>query len=508
MLFIRLYEDEIAQASYLIGCQDTREAVVVDPSRDVGRYLRAAEDERLRITHVVETHIHADFLSGSRELARRANAILLLSAEGGEEWRYRFLDEAKPLRDGETFSVGRVRFEVLHTPGHTPEHIALLVTDTATSAEPMGVLSGDAVFVGDVGRPDLLVKTRRSGVDGSTEEGDSGEQMADAARELFATVQRFRELPSHLQLWPGHGAGSACGKSLSAVPQSTIGFEVRSNWAFGVKDVQRFVDLVLEGQPEPPRYFARMKRLNRDGPPPLAARPTATPLSPEAFPSLQRGGVLVLDTRRPGAFAAGHLPGSINVPLDRQFITRVGSVLPDEAMIALLVEGGAGNAGRAVCALSLIGVDDVHGVFDESVLDWQAKHGALSVLQQVSPDEAKAGNATIIDVRGASEWAEGHVPGAMLIPLPELPDRMAELPEGPLVLHCQGGSRSVIAASLLLAAGRPDVANMEGGFAAWSRAGLPTTTSGGNEPADNGGGERLPPPGNRAATTDRATAPR
>ena len=212
MLFIRLYEDEIAQASYLIGCQDTREAVVVDPSRDVGRYLRAAEDERLRITHVVETHIHADFLSGSRELARRANAILLLSAEGGEEWRYRFLDEAKPLRDGETFSVGRVRFEVLHTPGHTPEHIALLVTDTATSAEPMGVLSGDAVFVGDVGRPDLLVKTRRSGVDGITEDGDSDEQMADAARELFATVQRFRELPSHLQLWPGHGAGSACGK--------------------------------------------------------------------------------------------------------------------------------------------------------------------------------------------------------------------------------------------------------------------------------------------------------
>ncbi len=484
MIFLRLYEDEIAQASYLIGSEATREAIVVDPSRDVGRYIRAAEDEGLRITHVVETHIHADFLSGSRELARRANAILLLSAEGTDEWRYRFLDEARPLRDGDSFTVGGVRFDVMHTPGHTPEHIALLVTDTATSSEPMGVLSGDAVFVGDVGRPDLLVKTRRAGA--AADGGDPIVEMTSAARQLFSTVQRFRELPAHLQLWPGHGAGSACGKSLGAVPQSTIGYEARSNWAFGVKDEQRFVELVLEGQPEPPRYFARMKRLNRDGPPALGARPTATPLAAEAFPSIQRGGVLVLDTRRPAAFAAGHLPGAINVPLDRQFITRAGSVLPDEAMIALLVEGGAARAGRVVCALALIGVDDVHGVFDESVLDWQQKNGGLSRIQQVAPqDAANGGGAAIIDVRGASEWAEGHVPGAIHIPLPELPDRMAELPDGPLVLHCQGGSRSVIATSLLHAAGRTDVANMEGGYSAWSRAGLPTTTE-----ADDASGER------------------
>ena len=477
MFFLRLYEDAIAQASYLIGCQQSHEAVVVDPSRDIGRYLRAAEDEGYRITHVVETHIHADFLSGSRELARRANAILLLSAEGGDQWRYAFLDEAKPLRDGERFSVGKVRFEVMHTPGHTPEHIALLVTDTATSDEPMGVLSGDAVFVGDVGRPDLLVKTRRPGASGTADGADGHEEMAAAARQLFATVQRFRALPAHLQLWPGHGAGSACGKSLGAVPQSTIGYEVRSSWAFATMNEQRFIELVLEGQPEPPRYFARMKRLNRDGPPAMGARPTATPLSPEAFPSLQRGGVLVLDTRRPGAFATGHLPGSINVPLDRQFVTRVGSVLPDDAMIALLVEGGAARAEQILCELALIGVDDVHGVLDATVLDWQAKHAGLSVLAQVAPGEAATdADATIVDVRGASEWAEGHVPGALNIPLPELPDRMAELPEGPLVLHCQGGSRSVIAASLLLAAGRADVTNMEGGYSAWSRAGLPTTT--------------------------------
>ena len=487
MLFLRLYEDEIAQASYLIACQQTGEAIVVDPSRDVGRYLRAAEDERLSITHVVETHIHADFLSGSRELARRANAILLLSAEGGDEWRYRFLDEAKPLRDGDTFTVGSVRFDVMHTPGHTPEHIALLVTDTPTAAEPMGVLSGDALFVGDVGRPDLLVKTRRSG----SAAGDGATEMAAAARELFRTVQRFRALPPHLQLWPGHGPGSACGKSLGAVPQSTIGYETRFSWAFGVTDEQRFVEQVLAGQPEPPRYFARMKRLNRDGAPMLGGRATATPLAPEAFPSLLRGGVQVIDTRRPVAFAAGHLPGSINVPLDRQFITRVGSVLPDEAMIALLVDGGTARADRAVRALSLIGVDDVHGVFDESVLEWQAKNGALAALTQVAPVDAADGQrATIVDVRGTAEWAEGHVPGAVNIPLPELADRMAELPEGPLVLHCQGGSRSVIAASLLLAAGRTDIANMEGGFVAWSRAGLPTTRS--DEGADRGNSSGSP----------------
>jgi hydroxyacylglutathione hydrolase len=486
MLFLRLYEDEIAQASYLIGCQETGQAIVIDPSRDVPRYLKAAEAEHMRITHVVETHIHADFLSGSRDLARRANATLLLSAEGGADWRYGFLSDATPLHDGDTFDVGRVRFEAMHTPGHTPEHLALLVTDTAAAAEPMGVLSGDAVFVGDVGRPDLLVKTRRPGaLEGATHGVDATAEMVAAARELFATVQRFRRLPEHLQLWPGHGAGSACGKSLGAVPQSTIGYETRFNWAFGITDEDAFVATVLEGQPEPPRYFARMKRLNRDGPPPLAARANPTSLAPETLPVLQRGGVVVIDTRSPKAFAAGHVPGTLNVPLDSSFVTRAGSLLPDEVIVALIIEGGAPMAGRAVRALSLIGVDDIHGVFDESVLEWQAKHAALATIAQISPvDAAKQGGAQIVDVRNASEWAEGHVPGAIHVPLPELADRMADLPEGPLVLHCQGGSRSVIAASLLQAAGRTDITNMDGGFAAWQRAKLPVTTTG-SDPHDD-----------------------
>jgi hydroxyacylglutathione hydrolase len=478
VLFLRLYEDEIAQASYLIGCERTHHAIVVDPSRDVARYLRAAEDEGMRITHVVETHIHADFLSGSRDLARRANATLLLSAEGNEEWRYVFLAEATPLRDGDHFDVGTVSVDVMHTPGHTPEHIALLVTDTTAAREPMGILSGDAVFVGDVGRPDLLVRTRRPTPGDFTNDDGTLEELRTAARQLHGTLQRFRELPEHLQIWPGHGAGSACGKSLGAVPQSTIGYELRYNWAFRIENETAFITEVLEGQPEPPRYFARMKRLNRDGPPAIGARTHATSLAPDAFPGLQRGGVVVIDTRAPKAFAAGHLPGTINVPLDASFVTRAGSVLPDEAMVALLIEGGTARAERAVRALSLIGVDDVHGVLEESVLEWQTQHGGLSVIAQVSPaDAATTRNARIVDVRAASEWAEGHVPGALHVPLAELADRMDELPAGPLILHCQGGSRSVIATSMLEAAGRSDVANMEGGFAAWRRAGLPVETT-------------------------------
>ena len=478
MLFRRIYDDDLAQATYLIGCQATGEALIVDPTREVVRYLRAAEEERLRITHVTETHIHADFLSGSRELARRTNARLLLSGEGGPDWRYGFANEAGAveLRDGSSFMVGRVQVDVVHTPGHTPEHIAFLITDTATAPEPMGIVSGDSLFVGDVGRPDLLVKTSgRTGVD------DAQREMAASARVLFRTIERLRALPEHLQVWPGHGAGSPCGKSLGAVPQSTIGYELRFNWAFNVRDEAEFVQRILDGQPEPPRYFARMKRLNRDGPPAPALASAPVVLHGESLATMQRGGVTVLDTRPVREFTDGHIPGSLNVPLDRSFLIRAGSVLPDNAIVALVVPGGLALAERPIRALSLIGVDDVRGVFDESALDWQKSNGGLASTPLLSPSDV-AGNATaqIVDVRGAAEYAAGHIPGAVNIPLPELPDRVSELPAGPIVLHCQAGTRSAIAASVVRAAGRDDVSDMEGGYAAWKRAGLPVT-----EPQDS-----------------------
>ena len=335
----------------------------------------------------------------------------------------------------------------------------------------MGIVTGDSLFVGDVGRPDLLVKTAgRKGAE------DAQREMAASARVLFQTLARLRTLPEHLQVWPGHGAGSPCGKALGAVPQSTIGYELRFNWAFNVHDEAEFVQRILDGQPEPPRYFARMKRLNRDGPPAPVLASAPIVLHGESLPTMHRGGVTIVDTRPVRDFTAGHLPGSLNVPLDRSFLIRAGSVLPDDAIVALVVAGGLALAERPIRALGLIGVDDVRGVFDESTLDWQKNNGGLASTPLLAPDVvARDDGAQIVDVRGAAEFAAGHIPGAVNIPLPELPDRVAELPAGPIVLHCQGGTRSAIAASVVRAAGRDDVSDMEGGYTAWKRAGLPVT---------------------------------
>ena len=257
MFFQRFYDEGLAQASYLIGCQQTGEALVVDANRDADPYVACALREGLRIAVVTETHIHADFVSGSRELVARTGASLAISGEGGPDWQYAFADRdhARVLHNGDTITIGLVRLDVLHTPGHTPEHLAFLVTDQASSAQPVGLLSGDFVFVGDVGRPDLLEKA--ANVRGT---------MQQSARDLFRSLARFRALPDFVQLWPGHGAGSACGKALGAMPQSTVGYERIANWALGLDDEDTFVQAVLSGQPDPPRYFAEMKRVNRDGP--------------------------------------------------------------------------------------------------------------------------------------------------------------------------------------------------------------------------------------------------
>jgi len=278
MFLRRFYDEGLAQASYLIGCDGSGEAVVIDANRDIAQYLSAAAAERLRITRVTETHIHADFVSGSRDLASRTGATLLLSAEGGRDWQYGFAasDGATLLHDGDAFRAGRVRFDVLHTPGHTPEHLAFLVTDLATSDRPVGLLSGDCVFVGDVGRPDLLERAAKV-----------ANTMEASAHTLFHSLTRVRDLPDFVQLWSGHGAGSACGKALGALPQSTIGYERVANWGLMTLDEDAFVREVLAGQPEPPAYFAEMKRINRDGPPLLREWP-----QPERLEARRLGSVL------------------------------------------------------------------------------------------------------------------------------------------------------------------------------------------------------------------------
>jgi hydroxyacylglutathione hydrolase len=470
MLFRRFYDDQLAQASYLIGCQATGDALVVDPNRHLEPYLRAAETEGLRITHVTETHIHADYVSGARELAYRAGAKLLLSDEGGDDWRYRYADEAgaELLRDGRAFCVGRLAIQVMHTPGHTPEHLTFLVTDGASATEPMGALTGDFVFVGDVGRPDLLERAARMA--GTMEAG---------ARQLFRSLQRLAPLPDYLQLWPGHGAGSACGKSLGAVPQSTLGYERRFNWAFGVRDEDEFVRAILAGQPDPPRYFAEMKRINRDGPRIRgdAARPPA--VDGTALARALAEGAPGVDTRAARVYAERAIPGTLNIPANRSFATYAGSLLPYDRDFYLIADDRGSSVGELLRTLAGIGLDRVAGCAGSDLLEqWQAAGREVTATSRLdlrqTADALAAGQGALLDVRSRGEWAAGHLPGAVNLPLGELEQRLDEVPRGrPLIVQCQTGARAAIAVSLLKARGLEEVVLYTGGFAEWSAAGQP-----------------------------------
>lgn len=471
MFFRELYDQALAQASYVIGCQATGEAIVIDPLRDPAPYLDVARAEGLRITHVTETHIHADFVSGARELCAATGAQLFLSAEGGPEWQYAFAehDQARLLHDGDRIMVGNIQFDVLHTPGHTPEHLTFVVTDTPRGAGAMGILTGDFVFVGDVGRPDLL--ERAAGLAGTMEAG---------ARTLFHSLQRFRTLPDHLQVWPGHGAGSACGKALGAVPSSTVGYEKLSNWGVSARDETAFVAAVLEGQPEPPRYFAAMKRMNRDGPPVLGVPPVATQMPADhVIDGVHTSTRWVLDLRPAGQFAEGHIDGSLSLPYSKTFSTWVGSIIPVTDEIVLLSDNDPDAVQWAVRDLSRIGFDRIIGWADasETLSAWRAAGHALHAIPQVSVDRVLPtvadSAAAIVDVRGRTEWDAGHVRGAIHIPLGDLRQRLAELPATPVFVHCQSGVRSAVATSLLHRLGRTDAINVRGGFAAWRAAGLP-----------------------------------
>lgn len=467
MLVRRFYDTKLAQASYLIGALDTGEAVVIDPNRNIDQYAQAAADEGVRITHVTETHIHADFLSGSRELAAATGAALLLSDEGGPEWAYAFAADSRAqlLKDGAVFTVGSVRVDVIHTPGHTPEHITFLITDTHAATEPIAAVTGDFVFVGDVGRPDLLERAAKY-----------VGTMDEAARTLFHSLQRFKALPDFLQIWPGHGAGSACGKALGAVPQTTLGYERRFNWAFQSNDEQAFVDQVLAGQPDPPRYFAEMKRLNKTGPPLRSEVPPPRQLTPAEVRGLIDGGALVIDTRSAADYAAGHLHGAINIPLNKAFTTWAGWLVPYTADFYLIGDGDASTLDQVREDLAMIGLDRVRGYISwKDARDATAHSETTAQVNEEQLDDAvRAGGVHVLDVRSDAEWHEGHIAGAQHIPLGELRDRIAEVPrDGAIVVHCLGGTRSAIAASLLQAHGHASVANFPGGYSAWRASGRP-----------------------------------
>ena len=472
MIVRRFYDTKLAQTSYLIGCGRSGSAIVIDPNRDVEQYVRAADAEGVRITDVTETHIHADFVSGARELAARTGATLYLSDEGDENWKYAYAREsgAVLVRHGHIISVGNVVLKVLHTPGHTPEHIAFLITDTAAADEPIAIATGDFVFVGDVGRPDLLERAAKY-----------AGTMEQAARTLFRSLQTFKQLPDWLQIWPGHGAGSACGKGLSAVPHSTVGYERRFNWAFGYTDENEFVTAVLAGQPEPPKYFAEMKRINKEGPRVLGDVPSPARLPAARIGAVLAAGAPIVDSRSARAFAAAHIPDTISIPLNASFNTWAGWLLPFDRDIYLIVDDQCQHCvGEAIRDLSMIGLDRVAGYFGSDVVERWAEGGrSLATIPQIASKDLASwlrdGAVAVIDVRGQTEWEAGHLPDVPNIPLGFLTDRLDELPrDKPLVMQCQSGARSSIAASVLRANGFANVMNLSGGFAEWQRSGLVT----------------------------------
>jgi len=445
MFFKQIFDKKLAQYSYLIGCQASGEAIVIDPLRDIDLYDELATEENLKITAAVDTHIHADYVSGLREFAEKG-VIVYASDEGGTDWKYEWLKDSDYsyhlLKDGDDFSIGNIRFDVLHTPGHTPESLSFLVTDGAATDEPLGILTGDFVFVGDIGRPDLL----------ETAAGQTG-TMTPAAQTLFRSVEDFKNLPEYLQLWPGHGAGSACGKALGAVPVSTVGYELRFSPAFKAADSeQQFVDFILDGQPEPPLYFGRMKTVNREGPAVLGEIKKPPRIS---LDEVQREKGIVIDTRERHDYMKGHLPGSILASYGKNFNTIAGSYVDPDRGIYLIIEED--RAEQAYRDLIRVGLDRIRGYITPS--DLEAYSGELQQVEAVDFGYVlrhyQDGNRQVLDVRSGSEYDEEHIPGALNIPHTRLAECLNLVPEEKeLIIHCGSGQRASYAAGLLGSMGR------------------------------------------------------
>jgi hydroxyacylglutathione hydrolase len=471
VFFRQIVDAGLSQYAYLIGCQRTGDALLVDPERDIDRYDRVARDEGFRITTVAETHIHADFLSGAREYAERADVRIVLSKAGPPEWQYAWTGAGHAsyllVGHGDRFRVGGIEIEVRHTPGHTPEHVVFVVTDRGSGADsPIGVATGDFLFVGDVGRPDLLESA--AGLVGT---------MAPAAAQLRSSLQGVAAWPDFLQVWPGHGAGSACGKSLGAIPVSTVGYERRFNGALSlaVDRPDAFVDAVLEGQPEPPPYFARMKRLNRDGVPLLAGLPSPPRLDVSqlvADPSLT-----VLDARPDrAAFMAAHLPGSLYAPA-RHLTAAAGAYVDADQTVALLC--APDEVDGLVRQLLRIGVDGVAGWTAVEDFDrWRLDGGTTASIERLSFADATLPSKVSVwlDVRGATEYAEGHVGGAINVAQGRLALEHDRIPQGrPLTVHCATGGRAALASAYLARRGF-EVRYVDDDFARWSQQSLAPIT--------------------------------
>jgi hydroxyacylglutathione hydrolase len=466
MFFQHVYDKSLAQASYFIGCQQAGVAAVIDAKRDVDTYLDIAKANNMTITHIFETHIHADFLAGSRELAKLTGAELYLSDEGGKEWVYEFPHHG--LKDGDKVQLGNLTFEVLHTPGHTPESISLLLTDNPASDKPVMLFTGDFVFVGDIGRPDLLEKA--AGITGTADAG---------AHEMYQSLKKFNALADYIQVWPGHGAGSACGKALGAVPSTTVGYEKARNWAFQYpNDESGFVQYLLEDQPEPPKYFAMMKQLNKVDRPLLTEVPKLKQLTAAELREAMSKGIKLLDTRDKSDFAAGFIPGSYNIQGNNAFATWAGWFLKyDEPFILLTDESQLEDITRK---LMRIGLDKIYGYIPATSV-WTKSGGVLEKANVISLAEAKElishNGVQVVDLRGATEYQTGHIPKAENIFVGTLPDHLDKVSKDKkVIIYCQGGDRATIGYSILAKNGFTNVANFSGSMNEWVNEGEAVVT--------------------------------
>lgn len=459
MLLERIYDEDLAQASYLIGCQASGEALVIDPRRDLSEVLSRAQAHGLRIMAVTETHIHADYLAGTRELAAATGATVYVSDEGGPDWTYGpEFDGAVRMKDGHRIRIGNLTVEAMHTPGHTPEHMSLLVTDGPQAAEPGYLFSGDFVFVGDLGRPDLLDEAA-GGVD----------TRFVGAQQMYASLRdRFLALPDYVQVHPAHGAGSACGKALGAIPSTTVGYERAFAWwshYLRNDDEQGFIDELLGGQPDAHAYFGRMKRQNREGPAVLGTLPDLVEYTPDRLrQELEEDRVILVDTRHNSLVHEGTVAGSLNIPGAAKTASFGAWVYDPESEtrpVVLLADSDE-DARRMRDHLVRVGIDAVRG--------WIGSLDGLELVvpRQVSPTELDdVDRVMLLDVRNKTEFASGHVPGAHQLSGGRVLWHLDELPErGTIVSYCQSGVRSSVAASALRRAGY-DVAEMEGSYQGW-----------------------------------------
>lgn len=436
MFFKQFYDNHLSQASYLIGCQRTGEAMIIDPIRDLTNYMKAAENEGFTITQAAETHIHADFASGIRDVAEKLNAKIYVSGEGDDELSYKNMPEQTHyVKNHDVIYLGNIKLEVLHTPGHTPESISFLLTDEGGgSSVPMGLFSGDFIFVGDIGRPDLLEKSVQ--MKGSTEIG---------AKQMYQSIKKVKNLPDYIQIWPGHGAGSPCGKTLGAVPMSTLGYEKINNWAFNVTDEAIFIETLTSNQPAPPYHFAQMKKINQFG------MSLYQPYN--VFPSTndERLGI---DIRSKEAFHGGHTKGTINIPYNKNFINQIGWYLDFDEDIDLI--GDKATVEQARHTLQLIGFENVSGYrLPKPEVQTQSIHSA----------EMNGEEEHVLDVRNNEEWDQGHLKQAVNIPHGKLLNE--EIPfekNDKIYVHCQSGVRSSIATGILEYKGFTNVVNVREGY--------------------------------------------